>query len=76
MKIEEVDRLPHGVYRLFWKESQGGGTSLASVGSTYTGRRWMAPVNWTFDEQKRDRVATSGARVWAKVEKVVLIISS
>ena len=32
-----------GVYRLHWKD---GGASVAAVGVTCSGKRWMAPINW------------------------------
>ena len=43
MKKQDVKKLEHGLYRLHWKS---GGSSLASVGSTTSGDRWMAPINW------------------------------
>ena len=47
MKIEiEVDgpnNIPLGLYRVYWKS---GGCSLAAVGATPEGSRWLAPVNW------------------------------
>lgn len=38
--------LPLGLYRVRWKESAGGGTSLASVGNNEDGSQWIACVNW------------------------------
>ncbi len=66
MKKVDVQKLPHGVYRLFWKS---GGSSLASVGSMPDGRRWMAPTNW---------ISGSTARrgAWKKVERVGMLIGS
>ncbi|MHA2279531.1 MAG: hypothetical protein ACXAC5_01380 [Promethearchaeota archaeon] len=32
-----------GLYRVFWRS---GGSSLASVGITADGGRWLAPINW------------------------------
>lgn len=32
-----------GLYRVFWDT---GGSSLAAVGVTYNGGRWLAPINW------------------------------
>lgn len=32
-----------GLYRVFWKT---GGSSLAAVGMTADGGRWLAPTNW------------------------------
>jgi hypothetical protein len=42
----EVEKLQPGIYRIFWKESSGGGDSLAAIGITKKGGRWMAPINW------------------------------
>ena len=33
----------HGLYRIHWKS---GGDSLAAIGVTRDGGRWLAPVNW------------------------------
>ena len=38
-----MKNLPHGIYRLYWKQ---GGSSVASVGSLADGTRWFAPSNW------------------------------
>lgn len=47
MKKEKVNQLPLGLYRIFWKEKYGGGTSLAAVGFFANGDRWITPTNWT-----------------------------
>jgi len=41
---EEILNCNHGIYVIYWKS---GGSSVASVGSLYSGKRWMAPANWT-----------------------------
>lgn len=46
MKRAEVQKLPLGLYRLYWK---AGGQSLACVGSLSNGDRWFACANWTSD---------------------------
>jgi hypothetical protein len=33
-----------GLYTVYWKS---GGSSLAAVGVTQSGGRWLAPINWT-----------------------------
>lgn len=43
MRKSDVANITPGLYVLHWKE---GGTSLAAVGVTASGGRWMAPVNW------------------------------
>lgn len=37
------DQVKPGLYRVFWKS---GGSSLASVGITADGGKWLAPTNW------------------------------
>jgi len=32
-----------GLYRVYWDT---GGSSLAAIGVTYNGGRWLAPINW------------------------------
>lgn len=41
---EWMDWPKHGLYRIFWKS---GGSSLAAIGITNDGGRWLAPINWT-----------------------------
>jgi hypothetical protein len=40
---EWIEWPPPGVYRVFWKTE---GSSLAAIGMTNDGDRWLAPVNW------------------------------
>lgn len=42
-KAFQHSELPHGLYKIFW---EGGGSSLASVGSDESGARWFSPTNW------------------------------
>ena len=67
MTRNDVNKLRHGLYRLYWKE---GGSSLASVGSLYDGVRWYAPINWT--NQSTTGIACDN---WRKVERVELLVS-
>jgi hypothetical protein len=46
MTKQEYNSLPLGLYRIFWKQSCGGGMSLAAIGMTENGSRWIAPTNW------------------------------
>lgn len=68
MKKEDVKKLNHGLYIIKWKKKNGGGTSLASVGSTSNGDRWLAPCNWVSG-------STSDSEIWDKIKKVKLIKS-
>ena len=43
MKREDFEKLPHGLYYVWW---DSGGCSLAALGSTKSGSRWLAPTNW------------------------------
>lgn len=65
MTQREVQKLGHGLYRLFWKS---GGMSLASVGSLHDGRRWFACTNWVSKES--DGIACTS---WRLVDHVVLV---
>lgn len=58
----DVAKVPSGLYRIHWKS---GGTSLAAVGVSSRGARWLAPTNWTN--------AGEGAYVWRRVERVEAI---
>ncbi len=60
MKREKVQKLHHGLYKVWWKS---GGSSLAAVGSTITGKRWIAPTNWVSGSDDD----------WDEVKKVKLI---
>lgn len=39
----DLDETPLGLYRIHWVS---GGTSLAAIGQTRDGGRWIAPTNW------------------------------
>jgi len=43
MTDAEMQRLPHGVYRIHWLI---GGSSVAAVGCNREGYTWIAPANW------------------------------
>lgn len=77
MTEQEVSTLPLGLYKVYWKS---GGNSLAAVGNSYAGKRWMAPTNWTSEirELKNEDGARGYCDVattshWHEVEKVVHI---
>lgn len=40
-----------GLYRIWWDE---GGSSLAAVGVTSDGKRWLAPINWVAPQSPAD----------------------
>ena len=39
----DTNTLSPGLYRIWWSS---GGSSLAAVGMTHDGGRWIAPTNW------------------------------
>lgn len=45
MLMREANQLAPGLYRIYWRT---GGSSLAAVGVTSEGNRWMAPINWVY----------------------------
>ena len=66
MRKDDVRKLAHGVYRVFWRD---GSSSVASVGSTYDGTRWVAPSNWT----SRADAMVIWTTDWRKIKSVELI---
>ena len=58
---KEVQKLSLGLYEIFWKSC---GSSLASVGNTREGIRWLAPCNW---------LNSGGTGYWHLVKSVKLI---
>lgn len=60
---EWMDWPNNGLYRVYWKS---GGTSLAAIGVTDDGGRWLAPINWL----KPSVVFTEWDRI-DKLERVV-----
>ena len=70
MTKKQVNKLELGLYRIYWQERHGGGSSLAAVGSTPDGRRWMAPTNWIGIDSD-----TTPTR-WRHVARVDLILSN
>lgn len=69
MTKEEVQKLKHGVYRLYWSART---YSLASVGSLHDGSRWFACANWTSETEEG---VTGSGDDWNSVLKAVLIES-
>ena len=67
MTKEEVQKLNHGVYRLYWSART---YSLASVGSLHNGDRWFACANWT---RKDGEGIISFREDWESVQNAVLI---
>lgn len=74
MTKEEVGNLKIGLYRVFWNN---GSYSLAAIGLFYSGEKWIAPVNWSFDDRVspinggRETIGNWG--VWEDIKRVELI---
>ena len=64
MKRAEVQKLKHGLYRVWWKS---GGNSLAAVGSFANGARWIMPTNWISFGNGNHR------HIWEKIKRVTLL---
>lgn len=62
MTEDEVSNLRSGIYQIFW---DSGGYSLASVGVTRTGGKWLAPINWV--------AADNEGHTWCQVVHAVRI---
>ena len=64
MTLKEARNLGNGLYSIFWKS---GGVSLAAVGTSCNGDRWLAPTNWVtpdlFGSSKTWRLVKSVERV-------------
>ncbi len=58
-RMPVYDLPPPGLYRIYWKS---GGDSLAAVGITASGGRWLAPTNWVSTTEALD--------IWSDVERV------
>lgn len=76
MRIDKHNNLKPGIYRVFWKGTEG--TSIAEVGVGSNGENWLAPTNWV-------EPATSAQAChphhpshwsWATVERVELLIDA
>lgn len=63
MTQNEVKRLHHGLYKLYWKQ---GKSSFVAVGSDEAGNRWFMPTNWISETVCKD---------WTMVRRVAAIIA-
>ncbi len=69
MTEKEVQKLPHGVYRIHWKED--GRLTVGAVGSKYNGDRWLCCSNWTSPMDRGTDCASS--ETWEAVASAELI---
>jgi hypothetical protein len=47
MRIQPNEIKKLALYRVYWKELEGGGSSVAAIGMRANGMLWIAPTNWT-----------------------------
>ena len=66
----DFKNLPIGLYVIYWKDEYSGGTSLASVGRTFSGKRWFSPSNWTASDGDNPLVASTDWELVAKVKRI------
>lgn len=64
----QQEKVKPGVYRVFWKS---GGSSLASIGMTEDGERWIAPINWVVPAVKTAGSPKQSA--WGDVDRLQAI---
>lgn len=64
----EFQALPLGLYRVYWRS---GGSSLAAIGMSASGGRWLAPCNWL--EPVKEFNAN---RHWASISHVTMLFST
>jgi hypothetical protein len=62
----EVQRLDHGVYRIYWKTQDN--YTVGAIGSLPNGDRWMISANWV-----NPRAVSHESAIWDGIEKVELI---
>ena len=63
MERDDIQKIEHGLYRVYWEGDDH--TSVAAVGSTSNGDRWLAPTNWISPDCKN-----SSWRAVKRVEKI------
>lgn len=64
MTQENAKKLPNGVYRVYWKTKYGKGISVAAIGETHSGSKWLAPANW---------LAPGNLPEWDQIDHIELI---
>lgn len=72
MTKKEFFKLPIGLYVIYWQ--QGEGPSIASIGVTTNGGRWIAPDNWVLPATSDD-IRNDGSKLswWLDISKTILI---
>jgi hypothetical protein len=74
MKNKKFNKLKLGLYRVYWKS---GGTSVAAIGQTSDGTKWVAPTNWTgTPEVGTNLVGIAVINYASEIKKVELITVS
>jgi len=63
MKIRKFNKIKPGLYRIYWKEKHGGGQSLAAVGVSSDGTKWIAPTNWIYPSLADKKIVKRISRI-------------
>jgi hypothetical protein len=66
---DAIKNCPLAIYEVFWKE---GGSSVASIGYTHDGTRWLAPTNWTCKNDDNPTCLLDDKRI-ATIDRIVLL---
>ena len=65
MKKEKVQKLDHGIYRVYWKS---GGSSVCTVGTLKDGDKWIRHTNRT------NKDILFNKKIWKSVRRMKLLI--
>lgn len=73
MTKREFFKLPIGLYIISWNNCDG--PSIASIGVTVDGGRWIAPDNWVLPAtDKQWRKDGTPIKFWLDIRKATLIV--
>lgn len=72
MTLDETRKVKPGLYRIFWTEKVGAGSSLAVIGAKHGGTKWYACANW-ISPANSDELCCSSHEYWTQVDHVELI---
>lgn len=67
---EAIKKCPIALYEVFWKS---GGSSVAAIGFTYDGTRWLAPTNWTTGEDSVNPTCLLDDKRIAEIDRIELL---
>lgn len=64
---EQIKNCKLGLYEVFWRS---GGSSIASIGNMHNGVRWIAPTNWTSNNDPTGRLDDEMIN---RIDRIVLL---